>query len=63
MSSKDSRFELNVMWGYFDSYGVWRPNPHLEMSADEQYEENKRNGHSMNLTIRRPEPASLLSYI
>jgi hypothetical protein len=31
----------NLKWGSFDLNGKWYPNPHLQMSADEQYRQNK----------------------
>jgi hypothetical protein len=32
-------------WGIFDIDGNWRPNPYLQIDADEQRRQNIENGH------------------
>lgn len=36
--------QIRVMWGSFDLAGRWYPNPHLSLSADEQYRQNVESG-------------------
>ncbi len=38
--------KFSVFWGYYEiigSFKIWRPNKDINMSADEQYTQNKLN--------------------
>lgn len=43
MSDAPVYFFINPMWGYVDDNG-WHPSLSLEMTADEQYVDNVKNG-------------------
>lgn len=51
------KVKLSIPWGSFgltDLSGIteWRPNHHLEMTAQEQFDRNKNNGILKGLNIR-----------
>lgn len=54
------RHRLAVCWGIFDIDGNWRPNPHLQMSADEQRRQNVEAGFMTPEGKRIPLPPNLV---
>lgn len=44
-NAAEGRYQsLVVAYGSWDSHGIWWPNPHMKMSADDQLEHNMRHG-------------------
>jgi hypothetical protein len=55
---KDRR-ALAVCWGIFDMDGNWRPNPYLQMPADEQRSQNVAAGFMTEDGNRIPLPPNV----
>ncbi len=48
-------FKIQAAWGMFNPFdNTWTPNPNLDLSDDEQYEQNLANGHAMGKFRRIP---------
>lgn len=53
------RRALATCWGIFDIDGNWKPNPHLQMTADEQRRQNIEAGFMTPEGKRIPLPQNL----